>query len=74
MIIRTESGSLYELEPNRARRLGNAEGVGLDVPGAWYPTEGHSAVVVGRAVCIYLEGHRPGDHVVITSPVVEVLC
>lgn len=82
MIIQTETGSIYELEPTRFRRLGQATTfrLALHTPnaGEWATIEGHSEVQAGRSVLIYWrttvsEDGRWRIESTVTSPVKEIL-
>lgn len=80
VLFRTETGSLYEVEERRMRRLSEATTPRMAERAgeAWSPIEGHSEIRLGHSVLIYwktstLEDGRWRIESTITSPVVEIL-
>jgi hypothetical protein len=80
--FQTETGSIYELEARRVRRLGHATTFRLaqNLPNVaeWSPIEGHSDVQIGSSVALYwktvTDGRGTRVEATITSPVKEILC
>jgi hypothetical protein len=82
MIFRTQSGSWYEVEDRRMRRLTNCTTPRLatNAPhsGVWAPIEGHSEIQIGQSALFYWKTVVGDDgrwriESTITSPVVEIL-
>lgn len=81
--FQTETGSIYELEDRRVRRLGHATTFRLahNMPqvAEWAAIEGHSEIRIGQSVLIYWKTDIGDDgrwriESTVTSPVKEILC